>query len=184
MAKRTRSDSPTKNCTREDCERPLRARGLCANHYNQTFKPDRHPKRLVACVVCGTEVLRRVDNARLSGHCCSVECRRLRQFGTAKSGNTYDWNQDAKQRAREHGCLVIEDVDRGEVMERDEWACYLCGVDTSLVSNPFDPASATIDHVVSLSNGGEHSMRNVRCCCLSCNASKANRDATPATPAA
>lgn len=177
MAKRTRSDSPTKNCTRENCSRPLRARGLCATHYNQTHKPNRHGKRLVSCVMCGTEVLRRIDNSRLDGHCCSVACRNLRQFGGRATGENYDWNADAKQRARANGCLVVENVDRLAVMERDGWACYLCGVDTSLVSDPFDLRSATVDHVVSLTNGGEHSMRNVRCCCLSCNASKANRDA-------
>lgn len=178
MTKRTRSDSRTKNCTRGDCDSPLRARGLCATHYNQTHQPNRHGKRLVPCVMCGTEVIRRIDSSRLAGHCCSVECRRLRQFGTATNGETYDWNSDAVRRARANGCLVIDQIDRLTVMERDHWTCYLCGIDTSMMSDPFDPRSATVDHVVSLTNGGEHSMRNVRCCCLSCNASKANRDAT------
>lgn len=169
-------------CTIGGCDKKHLARGMCSTHYNRTryTEDQRHPKRESPCCVCGKTVLRRVDNARLGRHCCSTECRHARQFGATALGSTYDWNSDAKQRARSHGCAVVEDVDRISVMQRDGWACYICGVDTSLISDPFDPASATVDHVIALSNGGEHSMRNVRRCCLGCNSSKAARDALAA----
>lgn len=164
----------TKICKLDGCENKVRVWGMCVTHYNQT-RPNRHRKRQVACVVCGRVVERRVDNSRLDSHCCSVECRRLRQFGVMTNGTTYDWNQDAKRRARAAGCQVVEDVDRIAVLERDGWTCYLCGADTRVTEDPFDPASATVDHVIPLSAGGPHTMANVRCACLRCNCSKADR---------
>lgn len=63
-------------------------------------------------------------------------------------------------------------VDRLAVFERDGWICQLCG-------DPVDPElrhpavmSATIDHVVPLSWGGDHSMENCQLAHLSCNSSK------------
>lgn len=170
-------DHETRPCSIPECERKLWARGLCAPHYNYRHHQDRHRKVEVECCVCGVKLMRRVDSARAGKHCCSVECRRVRQWGAgAAIGKPYSWNDDAKSRARSFGCTVIEDVDRIAVMERDGWRCYQCGKDTSLVTNPFSPDAATVDHVIPLSHGGEHSMRNVRCCCLACNASKADRE--------
>lgn len=75
MSKRTRSDSPDKACTKDECERPLRARGLCATHYNQAHQVKRHYKRLVACAWCGTEVLKHSGGGRKYGQVCSDQCR-------------------------------------------------------------------------------------------------------------
>lgn len=71
---RHKSDHPTKNCTMEDCERPLRAKGRCTTHYNQ-LNPNRHAKKLVACAFCGTEVLKHSGGGRKYGQVCSDECR-------------------------------------------------------------------------------------------------------------
>lgn len=37
------------------------------------------------------------------------------------------------------------------------------------------PMSASVDHIVPLSRGGEHSMANVQCAHLSCNSSKGDQ---------
>ena len=37
--------------------------------------------------------------------------------------------------------------------------------------------NATIGHIISLSNGGNHSMDNVQLECMECNVKKGNRDA-------
>lgn len=166
----------TRLCTLPECDSKRWARDLCLKHYTYRYHPNRHRKVEVGCSVCGKRILRRVDNSRMGKHCCSIECRRFRQFGEGQAGDTYDWNQDAKQRARDYGASVVEDVDRLAVMERDGWSCYQCGKDTSLETNPFSPDAATVDHVIPLSHGGQHSMGNVRCCCLACNCSKADRE--------
>ena len=64
-----------KTCKLEDCDRAHRARGLCASHYNQEHAPNRHAKKLVACVWCGTEVLKGTGGGRKYGQVCSDKCR-------------------------------------------------------------------------------------------------------------
>ncbi|KNX39496.1 hypothetical protein VV01_14570 [Luteipulveratus halotolerans] len=93
------------------------------------------------------------------------------QFGVATHSG-YDWAASAMQRAAKLGATVIHHVEREAIFERDAFRCYLCGTDTSKATSPFDPRSATVDHVVPLSRGGEHTLTNLRCCCLHCNSSK------------
>lgn len=75
MAKRTRSDSPDKACTSAHCDRPLRARGLCASHYNQKHQPDRHKTRLANCAYCGVQIITRPGGGRKYGPVCSTKCK-------------------------------------------------------------------------------------------------------------
>ena len=66
-------------------------------------------------------------------------------------------------------------VDRFAVFERDDWVCQLCGepVDPS-VAGP-DPLAASLDHIVPVSFGGDHSIENAQLAHLGCNAAKGNR---------
>jgi len=64
-----------KTCTKDNCDRAHRARGLCASHYNQEHAPNRHTKKLTACVRCGKEVARAGGGGRRNGSVCSNECR-------------------------------------------------------------------------------------------------------------
>jgi hypothetical protein len=118
--------------------------------------------------VCGTPIQRPTDNRRR--HTCSTTCRRTLTFGPGSGQEgRYSWAADAVQRAREAGAAVVDVFDRLTVFDRDGWACYLCGRATDPEASPFDPASPTVDHVVPLSKGGEHSLANARTACLHCN---------------
>ena len=64
-----------RTCSLPECNRPHRARGLCATHYNQQHAPNRHAKKLVACTWCGTEVLKHSGGGRKYGQVCSDQCR-------------------------------------------------------------------------------------------------------------
>ncbi|MGW7657827.1 HNH endonuclease [Streptomyces asiaticus] len=78
--------------------------------------------------------------------------------------------------------MLIEQAVKGEpfapkdVHERDEWACGLCRrpVDPGLAWP--HPMSASVDHILPLSQGGSHTLANVQCAHLSCNSRK--RDQT------
>lgn len=59
-----------RTCELEECDKPHRARGLCATHYNQTYAPDRH-RTTRACEACGTEY----TTTRTNGRYCSLACR-------------------------------------------------------------------------------------------------------------
>lgn len=156
-----------RTCTLPGCRKPYRARGMCSTHYNRTYQPDRHSPRWVACTVCGSPVARPVKADRR--HVCSIECRRV-LIGATGPGKT--WVADAMDRARKAGATVVHPVDRIDVFERDGWRCMICGCGLSLTTDPFAPAAPTVDHVVPLSRGGEHTMANVQAACLHCNSAK------------
>lgn len=68
-----------RTCTRPGCDKPHRARGLCASHYNQEHAPNRHRAKTVACVICGATVVRAGGGGRRLGATCSTRCRRRAQ---------------------------------------------------------------------------------------------------------
>lgn len=170
---RTKADSPTKTCTQDGCGRPLRARGLCATHYNQAHQPNRHAPKPTACVVCGTSILRAHKSDRRPT--CSPRCRH------ALDGQEYtgQWapTQHIRVRAKQQGATTIERFTAIEIFERDNWTCYLCHEPVSQAPDCYNPKAATIDHVVPLSKGGQHTAANVRCACLTCNSSKQDKQA-------
>lgn len=163
---------PNRTCSTPGCAKPHRARGLCSTHYNQAHcaPGDRHPKVLVPCSACATPILRGSDPRR--DPACSVDCRTLIQHAYLLGASRYDWATDAARRARRLGATEVEIISRDDVLAADGHRCYLCDVDTSLATSPFDPKSATVDHVTPISKGGQHVRANLRCCCLSCNSSK------------
>lgn len=81
---------------------------------------------------------------------------------------------DQRRRAFKAGAFV-EKVDRNVVFERDNWRCHLCGKSISRRSSWPDPLSPSIDHIVPLSMGGDHSYANIAAAHYSCNAAKGNR---------
>lgn len=169
---RTRADSPTKNCTEPGCIGALRARGLCSTHYNQRHQPGRHRAHAASCAVCGASVAR-PTKARYRS-VCSVDCRTLLQHGVNAASGSYNWAYDAARRARLAGATVVELFDRLEVFERDDWTCAICREPVDRDASPFHPDSPTVDHVVPLSRGGEHTLANAQCAHLRCNSIKSD----------
>lgn len=170
-------------CSVDGCKGAYRARGFCSTHYNQTVAGEakRHPKRTVVCAVCQTPVRRRKDSAVRYQPTCSVPCRTIVQWGQRLAPTDgYVWRTDATSRARQAGCRIVERFDREDVFERDHWQCQDCGIQCNQ-PDPYDRTAATVDHVVPLHLGGEHSKANAQTLCLSCNARKADRlDISPA----
>ncbi|MET7795654.1 HNH endonuclease [Streptomyces decoyicus] len=82
---------------------------------------------------------------------------------------------DARRRMREQQSRTGEAFAPIDVHTRDGWRCGLCGspVDPELAWP--HPLSASVDHVVPLSRGGEHSMANVQSAHLGCNSRKGHR---------
>lgn len=67
---------------------------------------------------------------------------------------------------------MVERIDPGVVMDRDGWRCHLCDRKIPKNRKAPHPLSASIDHIVPLSLGGEHSYRNVAAAHLGCNQAK------------
>ena len=166
---------PDRTCSLADCDKPHRARGYCSTHYNVIVAGERkrHPRETRSCVVCGTHVTRRLDN--LHRPTCSVRCRRIVQWGHDLAPvSDYQWSSDAVKRARKAGARIIEKFDRLAIFERDRWMCQVCGIGCSQ-PDPHSLSAATVDHVVPLIAGGEHSTANAQTLCLSCNSAKQAR---------
>jgi len=121
-------------------------------------------------VVCATVVTRRVDAGYATT--CSVRCRTIVQHGHRLAPvAAYSWRSDAAKRARNAGAVIVEVFDRDEIFTRDGWVCQGCEVPCT-EPNPFVLTAATVDHVVALAAGGEHSRANAQTMCLSCNSAK------------
>jgi 5-methylcytosine-specific restriction endonuclease McrA len=105
--------------------------------------------RLMHCKECGTLLL---DKQRAY---CSDGCA---------------WRANRRtRRARERNAFV-ERVELEVVARRDKWICHICS--EPVYSNASYTRQPTLDHVIPLSKGGEHSYENIKLAHFSCNCSK------------
>lgn len=160
-----------------------------ADHWHRNAaKPDGLAAKCKACIASDAQPyvpkakdLRQCDlclrmflaDKRRSRYCedCSDQADRLWR----ERNRDALWVIAARRRARERAAHV-EDVDRVVVFERDGWTCGICGdaIDAAL---PFpDPGCATVDHIVPLAKGGEHSYANCQAAHFGCNSGKKDRE--------
>ena len=116
------------------------------------------------CPMCGKET----DRPKY----CSDKCR-------MKASNAF-WNH--KRRIRIKDATVDKDITLHDLFIRDKGRCHICGGacdwdDKSHNGNTFvfGAMYPTVDHVIALSNGGEHSWENVRLAHKGCNSAKGAR---------
>lgn len=96
---------------------------------------------------------------------CSEECRSLERRRV--KGITRRREKALKRR------VTAESVDPVAVFNRDKWKCQLCGVLTlKRLRGKHEPRSPELDHIIPLSQGGEHSYINTQCACRACNGRK------------
>ena len=67
--------------------------------------------------------------------------------------------------ARRRGAPVVERIHKKAIIARDNSTCYLC-------SRVLTPNEITLDHVVPVSRGGNHTNDNLRVACRPCNSGK------------
>jgi len=136
--------------------------------FRATVRVNSSPKKLKTplvagpCCVCG-ELLVARQRTRHVLHCdgCVVEA----QQAVMKAARD-------RRKARQRGAFKTARVYRRKVFERDKWRCHICGglIDKSLTAP--ERGSATLDHIVPLAFGGEHTMHNIKAAHLSCNSSR------------
>jgi 5-methylcytosine-specific restriction endonuclease McrA len=151
------------------------------------------------CIGCGGAFIARAP--RISY--CSSECRhqhlgttpsdgpRVRTCGCgAESPPLYrqgGWTCDAckaetrrrgkrMRRARKAGATA-ERISPTDIYERDGWTCQLCGRPVARAKAVPHPQAPTLDHIVPLSKGGDHTTSNVQCAHFRCNSLKGDRTA-------
>ena len=87
--------------------------------------------------------------------------------------------RDARRRMK-IAQATVEVFDPMEVFDRDRWVCQLCNEPVDRDAEYPDPGYRSLDHVVPISKGGEHSRRNTQLAHLGCNVAKSNRMAATA----
>jgi len=117
--------------------------------------------------------------------CCSEECRHELNMHERRIYHKRYWRDSAKYRAELRAnyhkrrmlvnYVTVELVDNETVFERDGWVCKLCGGQIDRNTKWPDPWSASVDHIVPLSRGGNHSYANVQCAHLRCNCQKSDK---------
>ncbi len=129
---------------------------------NRRARARRRKYETILCPYCGIEFRKVAGSNRVI--CGSVECERAS-----------DLDRVHERHARLHN-VTVEHFSRTAVFERDDWTCRICGEPIDRGAPPKSPMSASLDHVVPLAKGGEHSMRNTQCAHLRCNMIKSDRD--------
>jgi len=81
-------------------------------------------------------------------------------------------NNATRHERRARSEATIEKFDPLEIYIRDEWMCQICGSEVDPETRYPDPMSASIDHTVPLSKGGDHTRQNTRLAHLRCNIAK------------
>lgn len=86
------------------------------------------------------------------------------------------WNDRRKHNSKGS---YVEDVSKKIVAERDRWRCQICRnqVDPQLAWP--HPMSWSLDHIIPISKGGEHSYANTQLAHLTCNIGKRARTLEP-----
>jgi 5-methylcytosine-specific restriction endonuclease McrA len=80
----------------------------------------------------------------------------------------------SRRRATKRGAPA-ERIDLLAVAERDHWRCQICLRKLNPRLQWPHPNSQSLDHVVPLSRGGEHTAANAQLAHLACNVGKGNR---------
>ena len=70
--------------------------------------------------------------------------------------------------------LFVEDVAYEDIFYRDNGTCKICGLPVPFDKHIDDNWGATIDHIVPLSKGGEHSIKNCQLAHRICNSLKSD----------
>lgn len=110
---------------------------------------------------------------------CSDKC------ATRVSEKAYRHTHDAHRRARLKDQIVDRDITLEKLFERDGGICWICGMmcdyndkvmrnKTTIAGNLFP----SIDHVKPLSEGGEHSWKNIKLAHRICNTRRYKRSLT------
>ncbi len=163
-------------CNERDRQRTAARKRLSCSVCGQPF-PD-GPRRAMACSSACSEWSRRFPGVpRDRSRTCPV-CG-LAFIGTTMATKYCStdcmWAVNKGQRRARMVGAKCEPISRVAIFERDGWRCGLCGKRINKRLKSPHPLSASLDHIVPLSQGGDHVRTNVQASHLRCNLSKNDR---------
>lgn len=122
------------------------------------------------------------NTRKAHGLCGKHLKRKQKSDGTWKPSPSDAWDTPRRlARYKTRKATIRGAIARGQhftvddLIERDGHDCGICGGHIPAVAYP-DMDSASIDHIVPISRGGEHALSNARATHLRCNIARGNRD--------
>lgn len=122
------------------------------------------------CAVCGLTfyAVPSRANARFCSGVCAGRAKRLHEPGESR-------RQGHRKRRAAKMAVPSERYATTEIAERDGWRCQICKRAVPRSASYPDPRSASIDHIIPLSQGGADVRANVQLAHLRCNVTKGAR---------
>jgi hypothetical protein len=159
---------PWPTCTTPDCHNIPKSRnggycGFCRYELRVANRPNTWANAGKPCVVCSRPL------TRYQRKTCSDDCEKQRVQGCPKRRASRRKSKQ-KQRARKRAAFV-EDVDVMVHLQWQDGRCYHCNHLIRTDKSAPNPKSLTLDHLVPLALGGEHSYANTVASCFKCNCS-------------
>lgn len=185
-------------CTIPSCGKPHDARGLCSAHVTNlrrhgTPTPRKNYEVVDGkkiCLGCGadlplTNFHRRLNHWAVRCKPCQSAWAKayrdtrpeiIRAQARASAAKRPLQRRDAARKRRAALRLAaVEDVSSLAVYDRDKWECGICSQSIPRVVIWPHPLSPSLDHILALSAGGDHSYSNTQASHLACNMSKGAR---------
>jgi endogenous inhibitor of DNA gyrase (YacG/DUF329 family) len=126
--------------------------------------------RVSKCPICGQEISQRGYKRKYCSPGCSIKAQE----------KVYRRNSLTRRALRVTNGKV-ETINPKEIFERDGWRCQLCGKKLSkklykTKGTKRHANAPSLDHIIPLSRGGQHTKVNVQCACYLCNCKKGNSE--------
>jgi 5-methylcytosine-specific restriction endonuclease McrA len=181
----------------KDCQRRSTRQWRAANRGRENAAR-RKPRAVMRCEHCGTAFETARKDQRYCGRHAKAAARLGRTIGKPRHwyagtcihcGQGFIDNQPDRnvcsprcgrrysasiRRARKRAAFV-EQVVRPKVYARDGWRCQLCGQPVQRDKVVPHPDAPTLDHIVPLAAGGDHSYANTQLAHFRCNYLKGDR---------
>lgn len=176
-----------KTCSIPGCNKKYYSTGLCRSHYNKTHKNVLAEENDKKCSVEGC-----LNRANLKGLCekhynyiylkeYQPKYKERNRDTLNKYNRTYSKTERGKEnkkkgsqrrRARKLGAAIVETFTSQQVFERDFYICCICGLEIDKTLHHPEKLSASLEHKIPLSRGGDHSLENCASAHLLCNLRK------------
>ncbi|MGP3708498.1 HNH endonuclease [Gordonia paraffinivorans] len=115
------------------------------------------------CRVCGGVFTSSRGHVTCSDECSKANLRKKRR------------EMNKRRSYRKRGAGKCERFRSVEIFERDGYRCHICNRMTRPDADYLHPRYPTIDHLVPLAKGGDHTRANVATACRLCNSIKGDR---------
>lgn len=119
-------------------------------------------------------VLPRID--RICGDCGIkyIGMKQSRRCSACGKKNQKSYSKGRMRGRVSRAGVYRETVNKAKVYKRDRYRCAYCKCKVVL-SASYRPDMATLDHIIPLCRGGEHTYSNIVTACIMCNSTKGNR---------